>query len=1137
MKQSRLHTSLLLIALLLWASCLSAQTTVCTNTKTLECETDFIYNHNCTENGESKFGTHSGGKGMITNPEGELYLPLSISEAAEIKFNIRMGNIWGNSDPWLNIYEENNSGDVTINDKNYTKITYLNIKPSIEQEAYQTNVNSYTFSTGGDYVIGLYAKNYVIFDYVTYEAPEGKNVFCESTDTLTIKSSEHGTVTTNPEDVSAIASGKTVILTATPAEGYMFDKWVDGEGTELSTDNPYSLKMDANKTVQALFKTFTETYTLIVTGTDANKGSAGSNNGNSGSLTTTSATDPAGVFAHKVLKVDYSMPSGAWAQWNLSRDQAYKDADATAASGTTGIAFWYRTESTNDQVAFIIDYNNGTQKVFQLTATYGAWRYLYFASSTTSISTIGFYVNHEKDGSTTAQSSGTFYLSEIKHTNLTAAADRVGSGQTLISELPWVPAAEEDASISADHSLLIASGIFNCHSHTLTLWASDAADKQAQVYSRADDTLLGTLTFVSTSVNGTDSATLFMETDYLPEAGVSIKMAGESTKTINVTRIAAPTQVPIYKAWPWKHETDTFTIPNWEYQIALGPEHFTTAKTGDKLLVRTTACGEDAEGSLQGAKGYVTLEGKAYHLNGTEVSYRDDAGLRDFYIGGKGYYHLFTDASLARAQKEGIVIKGQNYKVTEVLIEASCSNDTMRSQPDVMVYGDEAEEVLEEWEHKYNDPFDFGNWDHKINFVPEAFARTKVGNVLRININPTAGSLDPTVSFRCDVDTIDADSQGDENIKWVKTTGDISFDRTITNLDGDAPDAEGYVDLYITEEMLKRLKEGGLIVCGKGSALLKVELVVGPFQIGSKLVSESRLVPKCGVDTLIIWQGSQALNTDSIRVNKMVQYIRPATGGVSGNTLEQWATFCVPFPVNKIFSTEESTGTDYEINAVYRNGSESNPDEPEGQGSFWLQGLTDDNPSGVNEVFRSRWTYINTPYPKADSAYIILFKDMDWFDANPIVKFCQESTDGKPIMISGKQQQHYVYSDGSMNYFFYANNTMYNMPILDAGGKPTSAYLLDAEGKYFVLQKNAVVKPFECYVQTTETFKIQFPSRIAFRFIDEGGDTPTLLLETEDIDKEVYIYDLSGRPIPDLQSAPQGVYIIRQGKTTRKVVH
>ena len=140
-------------------------------------------------------------------------------------------------------------------------------------------------------------------------------------------------------------------------------------------------------------------------------------------------------------------------------------------------------------------------------------------------------------------------------------------------------------------------------------------------------------------------------------------------------------------------------------------------------------------------------------------------------------------------------------------------------------------------------------------------------------------------------------------------------------------------------------------------------------------------------------------------------------------------------------------------------------------------------------------------------------------------------------MISGKQKQHYVYSDGSMNYFFYANNTMYNMPILDAGGKPTSAYLLDAEGKYFVLQENAEVKPFECYVQTTETFKIKFPSRIAFRFIDEGGDTPTLLLEAEDIDTEVHIYDLSGRPIPDLQSAPQGVYIIRQGKTTRKVVH
>ena len=1134
MKQTRLHTSLLLVALLLWASSIYAQSTqVCTNTKKIIAATDYVRATAGTPapSGLKVNQDHYGETGKFLDwkgTTGEVYFPVSLP-ASTYSFAVSLVNF---TNAWMNIYSTTGTGDAcTVGGTEYKKLYNHGFGDNYGQTFMQLTWSNITLAEG-DYVLGIYAEQWTALRDIVITA--STDVFCESTDTyaLTIKSSEHGTVTTNPEDVSAIASGKTVTLTATPADGYMFDKWVDGEGMELSTDNPYSLKMDADKTVQALFKPFTETYTLIVTGTDANVGSQGDNKSNDGSLNTTSKADPTGVFEHNVLKVDYSMPSRAWAQWNLMRDQAY----TTAASGTTGIAFWYRTESTNDQVAFIIEYN-GKQKVFQLTATNGAWRYCYFAFTTTSISSIGFYVNQEKNGSTTAQSSGTFYLSEIKHTNLTAAADRVGGGQTqtLISELPWVPAAEEDASISKDHSLLIASGIFNCHFHTLTLWAAAAADKQAKVYSRADGTLLGTLTFVSTSVSGTDSATLFMENGYLPEAGVSIKMADENI--IHVTRMAAPTQVPIYKAWPWKHETDTFKIPNWEYQIALGPEHFTTAKAGDKLLVRTTSCVEGAEGSLQGAKGYVTLEGKAYHLNGTEVSYRDNAGLRDFYIGGKGYYHLFTDKSLARAQKEGIVIKGQNYNVTEVLIEASCSNDTMRSQPDVMVYGDEGDEVLEEWEQKYSDPFDFGNWDHKINFVPAAFARTKVGNVLRININPTDGSLDPTVSFRCDVDTIDADSQGDENIQWVKTTGDISFDRTITNLDGDAPDAEGYVDLYITEEMLKRLKEGGLIVCGKGSALLKVELVVGPFQIGSMLVSESRLVPKCGVDTLIIWQGSEALNTDSIRVNKMVQYIRPATGGVSGNTLEQWATFCVPFPVNKIFSTEASTGTDYPINAVYRNSPENDPDNPQGEGSFWLQGLTADNPSGVNEVFRSRWTYIDTPYPKADSAYIILFKDMNWFSDNPIVKFCQEATDGKPIMISGKQQQHYVYSDGSMNYFFYANNTMYNMPILDAGGKPTSAYLLDAEGKYFVLQENAVVKPFECYVQTTETFKIKFPSRIAFRFIDEGGDTPTLLLETEDIDMEVHIYDLSGRPIPDLQSASPGVYIIRQGKTTRKVVH
>jgi len=55
----------------------------------------------------------------------------------------------------------------------------------------------------------------------------------------------------------------TVKLTATKNFGYNFVKWVDGNGVDLSTDNPYSVLLDADKTVKAVFEAVT-TYNFTV---------------------------------------------------------------------------------------------------------------------------------------------------------------------------------------------------------------------------------------------------------------------------------------------------------------------------------------------------------------------------------------------------------------------------------------------------------------------------------------------------------------------------------------------------------------------------------------------------------------------------------------------------------------------------------------------------------------------------------------------------------------------------------------------------------------------------------------------------------------------------------------------------------
>ncbi|PSR52256.1 hypothetical protein AHMF7605_01320 [Adhaeribacter arboris] len=67
--------------------------------------------------------------------------------------------------------------------------------------------------------------------------------------TLTISSTEGGTVTKNPDQIS-FNKGESVMLTATPAEGYQFNGW---SGAAKGRTNPLTLVMDSNKNIKANF--------------------------------------------------------------------------------------------------------------------------------------------------------------------------------------------------------------------------------------------------------------------------------------------------------------------------------------------------------------------------------------------------------------------------------------------------------------------------------------------------------------------------------------------------------------------------------------------------------------------------------------------------------------------------------------------------------------------------------------------------------------------------------------------------------------------------------------------------------------------------------------------------------------------
>jgi uncharacterized repeat protein (TIGR02543 family) len=70
--------------------------------------------------------------------------------------------------------------------------------------------------------------------------------FTTSTKTLTVSPAVDGTISGG----GTFSHGATATLTATPAEGYVFDQWT---GDASGTANPLSVTMDVNKTIGATF--------------------------------------------------------------------------------------------------------------------------------------------------------------------------------------------------------------------------------------------------------------------------------------------------------------------------------------------------------------------------------------------------------------------------------------------------------------------------------------------------------------------------------------------------------------------------------------------------------------------------------------------------------------------------------------------------------------------------------------------------------------------------------------------------------------------------------------------------------------------------------------------------------------------
>lgn len=269
---------------------------------------------------------------------------------------------------------------------------------------------------------------------------------------------------------------------------------------------------------------------------------------------------------------------------------------------------------------------------------------------------------------------------------------------------------------------------------------------------------------------------------------------------------------------------------------------------------------------------------------------------------------------------------------------------------------------------------------------------------------------------------------------------------------------------------------------------------VKPLTISDVTVNsyETKSIPMV-VRDLTIYQGGQVTNEDDILITRNIYYYRPAkddgTSGKLGNRLDQWYTFALPFTVSdvEVLDVVEEPDAWYDINAVYYSSDDMDQatNNPNGAGHYYLQYLKAENETAIGRAFAARWQYI-TPghseyihadtynedrygYPKKDEAYIILFDSkgpgsdlIGYWDSNPTIRFVGVG----PQTIDGVAKKWQVEADGEQ-YWMYANNTLHSFTLTDA-------YILNDAGTEFVLQESPTIRPFECYVQATESLKDKY---------------------------------------------------------------
>ena len=514
------------------------------------------------------------------------------------------------------------------------------------------------------------------------------------------------------------------------------------------------------------------------------------------------------------------------------------------------------------------------------------------------------------DTQVSTEASYTFTMSDLNDGSDLTLTAYFQQDELTISSLPW-----EGYQDLTGQTVVSADAINSCFDSEITF--TFTRDGTVNYYDNNDhETPLGTIT----------SGTAITLNDDLRAHGIYIRCT-EGADTL--TGVEKTTVGSVYTIWSGSVAVSAdYTGVNeageevtlsaeaqdgWLQQVVLGPEHFQTAAVGDTLRVTYTNIENgDAKGAIQTATKYNAIPGNIYkESDGSQVT----TNTHDFNLPSSGYYHIITAGSLDSLKNKGIVVKGKGHTITRVSLHASCSNLSLRTTaPDVRIHGaDGSIDIMTNKLEFEGKGFNLGNWENKLELDERCFNSVTVGSIINFYMKVEDGA---TLSFRCNVSSIIADDK--QNGKGCPSYGDISFDRTIDDLYGDAPTLigriKGYKVLYllVDADMLRRLKETGMILCGKGTLIKVVEGVPETVVVNP---NEERHVPTV-VNNLKIYQGGEVTNDEDIEVLGKITYIRHAKGGALSNKLDQWYTFASPFTVSDV-EVLDTDGKRYDINAVY----------------------------------------------------------------------------------------------------------------------------------------------------------------------------------------------------------------------------